>query len=217
MAIDPRADVVKGMLDQTGKSARWLAKQMGINHTSVTKWVDGENSPRDESVWDRMMIILRGAQSEQFKGVPLPTLSTKMVRINVVGRVAAGEGEYNVDPEDHGIYVPANLGGPDHLGYVVTGDSMMPALEDGDVAVFRPSSAPRRKLAFLVKSPDGSFKVKKMGWSESENRWVMQSLNPTYPPEPMDGHQVVGYLIGFYRAHGSYEKIEADLHGLQID
>lgn len=214
MALDPRAEVVRGLLEETGKSIRWLARQIGINHTSVSKYVAGETDPRDDDVWEQMTIALRGAQAA--RGLPpMPVKTTKLVKIPVVGKAAAGEGTHNVDSDDFGIYVPANLAGPDHLGWVVDGDSMMPALEDGDVAVFRPASTPRSRLAFLVKSKDG-FRVKKMGWNSSDNRWEMQSINRNYPDEPLGDSQLIGFLVGFYRARGSYEKIEVDIHGLEI-
>lgn len=140
-----------------------------------------------------------------------------MVMIPVVGRVAAGEGVYNVDPDEEAVAVPASLKQIGGIGYVIDGDSMMPALQPGDVALFRETHQPRNGFTFLLKR-DGEYRCKNIAWRSGE--WIMESLNPNkdqYPDATMRDWQILGMLVGWYRSIGSYEKLEADPHGLRLD
>lgn len=139
-----------------------------------------------------------------------------MKSIRVVGLVAAGVGEFNVDPEAGEIMVPANLAREDHLGWTIDGDSMMPALEPGDIAVFKESRQPRSNLAFLIKTNDG-LRCKRLRWSVPDSDWKMESINPRYSPEPLGTSEVLGVLIGYYRVQGLHEKFEANPEGLRLD
>ncbi|MCW5943873.1 MAG: S24 family peptidase [Fimbriimonadaceae bacterium] len=144
-----------------------------------------------------------------------PVQSLPMVPVRVVGRVGAGPGE-NDEADYEPIYVPANLGtGADRIAHLIEGDSMMPALEPGDVAVFRETRRPMGRRAFLLKSPDGRYQVKRVVWEQ--DRFVGRSLNPRYEDVPLDDYQIEGMLVGFYRSVGGYERIEYDFSGLVFE
>jgi phage repressor protein C with HTH and peptisase S24 domain len=136
-----------------------------------------------------------------------------MAAIPVVGKVSAGPGETNVDPDtERTIFVPLTLAQLGGLGWVVDGESMMPALEPGDIAVFREYRSPRRGYPMLL-CRDGEYRVKNIEW---ENEWIQRSINPAIPDEPLGHWQILGYLIGWHRSRGSYEKLESDPNGLRL-
>ena len=137
-----------------------------------------------------------------------------MARVPIVGTVSAGPGVTNVDSESDSVYVPMSLQQIGGIGYVIDGDSMMPALQPGDVALFRETYQPRNGFTFLIKK-DGEHRCKNIIWQSGE--WVMQSLNNRYAVEPLHDWQILGMLVGWYRSIGSYEKLEADPNGLRLD
>lgn len=215
VAVDRRSEQIRILLEEAGVSIRAFARMIGIpDHQKVSNWLKGENRPRDESVWDDM---IRVAEREHHKrvGIMRPR-AMDMKPIKVVGLVAAGDGAMNVDTEFGEVLVPANLAGPDHLGWTVDGDSMMPALEPGDIAVFKEETHPSSKFAYLVKTREG-LRCKRLQWSLNDGKWLMESLNPAYPPEDMSNAQLLGKLIGYYRVRGLHEKFEADPGGLRLD
>ena len=215
VAVDRRGEYIHNLLKEAGLSVRAFAKMLGIpDHQKVSNWLKGDNRPRNEDVWDDMLRLAE-REHERRIGVKRPK-AMPMKAIRVVGLVAAGDGTFNVDNEAGEIMVPANLAREDHLGWTIDGDSMMPALEPGDIAVFKESNQPRNKLAFLVKTSKG-LRCKRMKWNVAESLWTIESLNPAYPPEPLGESAVLGVLIGYYRVNGLHEKFEANPEGLRID
>ena len=53
-----------------------------------------------------------------------------------------------------------------------------------------------------------------MDWQDSQ--WVVKSLNPTFATEPLGQHQILGFLIGWYRTKGSRETMDSDPGGLVL-
>ena len=139
-----------------------------------------------------------------------------MARIPVIGVVSAGQGTSNVDTAEHGVFVPMTLAQIGGVGWVVDGDSMMPALDPGDVALFREHRQPRRGYPFLLQR-DAEFRVKIIDYDAVSGKWFLKSLNPAYPSEPMDDHVILGYLIGWYKVRGSRETTDSDPGGLKLD
>lgn len=140
---------------------------------------------------------------------------TALTQIRVVGSVGAGPGTFNVDYDERTIWVPSNLAAIGGLGFVVEGDSMMPSLEPGTIAIFREWKEPRRGFAFLARLPDGSLAVKRCDWREG--KWMLNSINPAYGPVDMDGVQLLGYLVGWYKAAGTREQTDSDPNGLPLE
>jgi SOS-response transcriptional repressor LexA len=145
---------------------------------------------------------------------PLSVTGTPMKEIKIVGSAAAGAEAYNVDPDQHTVFVPqtlANLGG---LGWVIEGDSMMPDLEPGMLAIFKEHREPRPGLTFLVQNEEGGLRVKTLEWRN--DAWHLVSTNPQFAPEHIGSHALLGYLIGWYRVQGLRETLDSDPNGLRL-
>lgn len=211
--IDPRAEVILRLLTETGTSLRTFGREVNESHKNIANWLNGDNRPRDESVWNVMLeAAQRLASTRRLRQLsPMP-----LAPLRVIGNVAAGEGAYNVDQHEDVSMVPASLAGDDRIGWVVTGDSMMPILEDGDIAVFHEHRAPRSKFVYLVRDKAGALRVKRLVWNNSSGLWELQPLNPAYKPINMNGVELLGYLIGYYRQRGQHEKFEIDPSGLMV-
>lgn len=209
-----------------------LASEIGISYDRLRNMVDGTTRPpmdvihkvrkalRLPSNWPEVEFAVDktvGAPSgttRSVEGVLVSLAGTPLASIPIVGTVSAGEGRHNVDSEQEQVWVPDRLAQLGSLGWIVEGDSMMPALQPGDVAVFKESRSPRKGLCFLVKDERLGLRVKNLNWKNGE--WVLESLNPKYPDEPLYMHQLQGVLVGWYRNAGSRETIDSDPNGLVI-
>lgn len=139
----------------------------------------------------------------------------EMAKVPIVGNVSAGFGNTNVDIVEDEAWVPMSLQKLGGIGYVVDGESMMPSLQPGDVAIFRQMHQPYARFTYLVRTEDAEYRCKNLEWKNNE--WTLVSLNPNFRDEPLGGGQLLGMLIGWYRSIGKYEKLEADPDGLRLD
>jgi len=211
-ANTPDAIELMKIREKLGLTIRKFAERLGHPETRYKNWEYGLTRKVPAEVLESARMMLAGVTPRQ--NVTRNISGTPMALIPVIGAASAGPGISNVDPDTYGIWVPmslANLGG---VGYVVEGDSMMPALEPGDIALFREDRQPRRGRTYLLDF-EGEKRVKNLAWKDG--RWMLESLNPSFQDEPLDGHQILGYLIGWYKVRGSRETLDSDPNGLQLE
>lgn len=223
MATRPTSEALRAFRKQLRLTQAEFADMLQTTRATYKNWESDISIP-DEAVnrlqtlgfWDGK--ALRGAgialQLTETEGRRVSLAGSPMVEVPVIGRASAGPGEVNVDSEMHSIWVPMSLAQSGGVGWVVEGDSMMPALEPGDIALFREHRQPKRGHTFLVRTPDREERVKIMDWIRGE--WILRSLNPAYKPEPLAGHEILGFLIGWYKVRGTREDIVSDPAGLMI-
>lgn len=161
----------------------------------------GDRAKSDASLDDGRLVSLAGHKLQ-----PIP----------VVGDVEAGAGAYTVDPEAHEVHVPESLARIGGLGWFIKGDSMMPDLEPGMIAVFREWRQTKPRYTFLLRTPEGGLRVKNLVYHNSDGMWWMHSINPTYEPEPLGKHEILGFLVGWYRVMGKRETMDSDPDGLLL-
>lgn len=200
-----------------------------ISFARITNWKSGLNDPKNsilpflsevtgasigELLGDDSLPPPKPSQKRKAEGRIVSVGGTPLSPIKVVGMASAGPGTYVVDPSEELVYVPQKLADLGGLGWIVDGESMMPALEPGDIALFREYRQPRRGYTFLVKSSDGEFRVKNLDWLDDQ--WCLVSLNKNFEPEHLEDHEILGYLIGWYRSRGSRETLDSDPNGLLL-
>lgn len=95
--------------------------------------------------------------------------------------VAAGIGRELWDAEcDTWIPLPPGLENGPYLGLTIAGDSMTPALQEGDVVLVRLSSDVAPNTIVVVRLPDDGYVVKRV--ERLDSRWLeLLPLNPSYP------------------------------------
>lgn len=199
----------------SGLNARQFADKLGLTHSRYRNYEYGQvkNIPKDVLESARRVSAMYPASTDStilksVRGLP-------MAKVRVIGRVSAGEGANENDYIEDELYVPSSLANLGGSGWLVQGDSMMPLLEPGDVALFREFPQPRRGYPFLVQSPDGDYRVKVIDYEKGE--WILKSLNRHYPDESLGHHRILGYLIGWYRVRGARETLDSDPNGLKIE
>ena len=187
------------MLRQLRKEHGYTLKQigdlMGVSDAAVSQWESGKREASYEvqlklaELFDVSVdFLLRGAVGNER---PVP----KQVMIPVLGRVSAGTG-VTVEEDIIGYEAEdAKYGDGEYFFLQVSGDSMSPKIDDGDlVLVHRQTSVDSGTVGvFSVDGEDGF--VKKV---EYDTEYIhLISFNPYYPPMVFEGPDVLRvYVLG---------------------
>jgi phage repressor protein C with HTH and peptisase S24 domain len=196
-----------------------LALELGLSYNQLVNMLTGRTKiPTEiaEAFRQRFSLPTNWLGTNPDNLIPVSVGGTPMARVKIVGSASAGPGITNVDVSEDEILVPerlANLGG---IGFIVDGDSMMPALQPGDVTLFREARVPIPGYPFLIKTDSAEYKIKVLVYAAGT--WNLSSLNPTYQTKPLaEGDEIVGILVGWYRSRGSRETMDSDPNGLRLD
>lgn len=220
MAIDPKAELVQTRLDELNRSAKWLARQLGMNHQSVYNYLEGKTVPRDPSVFDKMLNELASEKRKRNPGAPetvgpFEVAEIPKIKLPIVGTASAGHGP--VSDLDEGLYVPFLFSDPTYSGLIVVGDSLMPALESGTTVIVKEHHERRAGLVMAIRTAPDEIRLKKLEWSPLEGTWMMVSANPNYEAERVpEGAQVLGYIVGFYKSSHGREDFSHAREGLKL-
>jgi len=171
-----------------------LAKALGVSKSTVSMWITGATSPRMDKV-KRIAELLNCSISDLLESPakidarPVPP----QVMIPVLGRVSAGTG---ITAEENVIgyeSADARFGTGEYFYLQVSGDSMSPKIDDGDlVLVHRQTSVDSGTIGvFSVDGEDGF--VKKVEY-DVENIDLI-SFNPYYPPMHFHGPDVLRVYV----------------------
>lgn len=130
--------------------------------------------------------------------VPLSALTEDRVlltaEVPVVAFASAGPGVEFTDqgyPAGGGMYFlprPPEFTDPNGFGVEVSGDSMVPKYEDGQVVLVDTRKRPVSGDYAVVGLMNGDKYVKR--YREAGGRILLESLNPLYPPVVVEPHEV---------------------------
>lgn len=147
-----------------------LADKLDVKQSSVHRWMNGAE-PRGDR---------RDALLELYK-----TLSGDgpVNEIQLAGKVGAGSEINLLNNDDLGmVEAPPNA---DHnsIAVEVTGDSMFPAYEDGELLYYSSNGSPENLVnrRCVVKLGDGRIFVKTLRPGSTPALWNLESLNTQFP------------------------------------
>lgn len=192
-----------------------MAEIVGLGPKSRSTYANYENDNSSVPI-----PVLERARSEVSKrysegnGRTVRLAGVENGRIKVVGTASAGEGADSIS-DDELVDVPIEMARAEYSGLKIEGDSMMPLIEPGDVAVFRDHPSQRQGLVFAVrKAIDGQIIVKRLVFRE--NSWKLEPANETYNTEPvLPGDQLLGFLVGIVRTQGTMRTTIHDPSGIR--
>jgi repressor LexA len=128
--------------------------------------------------------------------------SQEMVRIPLVGRIAAGTPIPAVQTNEESFLLPRQLvGHGDLIALSVSGDSMINAgIFDGDWVVIRRESEPESGdiVAALIHRQEDAEATVKTFIRTGGHVWLMPH-NPAYTPIPGDDAMIIGKVITLFR------------------
>lgn len=203
--ISARRKELKLTLEDVGNA-------VGVGKSTVKKWETGyiANMRRDKISLLAKVLQMSPSEfvdnDEQYEPSNISYIigSKNMYQVPVFESVSAGFGVYASN--DIIDYIPVIIANPadveDTIAVKVTGDSMYPKIEDGDIIIVRrQTSVDSGDIAVVLLDNDEGL-VKKVVYGPT---WIeLQSINEAYPVQRFDGVEVtrlrvVGKVMGSYK------------------
>lgn len=207
--------------EQIGMTQEELAKAVGVSKASISRWESGDisNMRRDriQKLADALHVSPLELLDEETEGLrdvddatPQPSNIASVLpgtfrMIPVFESVSAGIGTYADDQIVD--YIPFRIvsesEAEETIAIRVTGDSMHPRIEDGDIIqVHKQDTVDNGDIAVILIDGDEAV-VKRVLFGRN---WIeLQSINPSYPPRRFEGIEldrvrIVGLVKGAFRA-----------------
>lgn len=152
------AQRMKKAMQLRGISQSDVVRTTGIGKSSISTYLSGQYEPKQKNIYKIAKALnvsepwLMGADvpmSRENSYFPSPTVSEDVVRLPVIGDIAAGFDKLvNEDWPGESVEVPVSYlkGRPvsDFIVLTITGDSMYPFYLDGDIVVIKKQSTLNR-------------------------------------------------------------------------
>jgi len=194
---DPRVKHVESLLIKYGLSNRWLAKRLGINHTSINSWLSLDGSrPRDPRVYDQMIDLLETLGKAE-RTVEMRRAGVRTIPI-YAGIPAGNPTANNMDLDYEEVLDWGN--DFERWGRTIEGYSMAEILLPRDIVVFENR---RHENGDVVQAynHDGNDCVK--AWRETSDGEMLCSFNEDFAAFSAEGYKAKGVLVQRIR-YGSY-------------
>ncbi len=206
---DNRIRTIESLLAKYGLSNRWLAKKIGVNHTSINSWLAPEGSrPRDPGVYDQMIEVLSG-QGPLERNLEVRRTGVRVIPI-YAGIPAGNPTSHNMDLD----YEEVLDWGSDfeRWGRIINGYSMANILLPNDIAVFEDR---RFEIGDVIHAyNDGEDCVKAIRGKGEDLQ--LYSFNEDYEPFSAQGWKAKGVLVQRIRRGAYGIKSVTDFpHGLK--
>lgn len=176
---------LKELREKAGYSQAQLAMKLGVRQSTVGMWENGANRPQNArletlaSMFGVSTDYLLGRSNDK-GGDDAPHVSPGAVRVPVLGTIPAGLPLEAIEDIIDWEEIPKEWtrGGREFFGLKITGNSMSPRYEDGDVVIFRRAESCESgdDCAVMVNSDDATFKRVRI----SEKGMALIPLNPEY-------------------------------------
>lgn len=203
--------------EQIGMTQDELAKAVGVSKASISRWESGDisNMRRDriQKLADALRVSPISLLEEETDGLtctdkPESNISAvfneHIHMVPVFESVSAGFGAYADDyiVEYCPFIINSEREAEETIAIRVTGDSMSPKIEDGDIIrVHKQESVDSGSIAVVLLDGEEGL-VKKVVYGDD---WIeLHSINPYYPPRRFEGEEVlrlrvVGLVKGSFR------------------
>lgn len=127
---------IKRLMSLKGKDRNDICKDLGFKYTTFTDWINANTYPRIDKI--ELMANYFGVSKAELVEEHINTPPSKGVKINVLGRVAAGlpiEAIENIIDTEEISEEMARTG--EFFGLQIKGDSMEPRIYENDVVIVR--------------------------------------------------------------------------------
>ncbi len=189
------ADNIKKLREEHKLTQEEFGKIVGVSDKAVSTWELGLKTPRMGTIQkiSECFNIPKSAILDDTPSEPSNIsyiIKDDIYSIPLFGSVSAGFGAYASD--EILDYIPTVIRNPyeakETLAIRVTGESMYPKIEDGDIiVVHKQDSVDSGSIAVLLLDGDEGL-VKKVEYGHD---WIdLISINPEYPPRHFKGSEV---------------------------
>lgn len=187
---DIMAKNIQYYMDINHKSRNDICEALNIKYTTFTDWIKGNTYPRIDKI--ELMANYFGIQKSDLVEEHLFNInnSIKGVRINVLGRVAAGlpiEAVENIIDTEEISERLASTG--EFFGLQIHGDSMEPRMYEGDVVIVRQQSdAESGDIVIAMINGDDATCKRLHKYAEGIG---LLSLNSKYEPMMFSNQEII--------------------------
>ena len=193
MDEDPRM-ALRRLIEERGEDYAGLSRLLGRNAAYIQQYIK-RGIPRKLAEEDRRVLARYFGVPETILGGPDPAASAPAGLVTIPQldvRASAGAGALPADEAARGHlafdqkWLRRIAGDPKQLSMIrVEGDSMLPALSDGDeILVDRGDSGARLRDGIYVLRMEGALIVKRLSLNPAARRIAVTSDNPAYPSWP---------------------------------
>lgn len=203
--------LIKVAIVDRGRTITDVAESIGLTYDQLSNIINGRKK-LSTPIAEQLRVELERPEGWPYVELAGNFTSVPFAELRILGSVSAGDGADAYD--ESSMPVPMTLVTDDRVGWIVSGDSMLPFLQEGDIAVFKEARVPRLGFPNLVRTKDGQYRAKIVKFDGSQ--YTLHSLNQSYSPEPGEV-EWKGYLVGIYRTAGSFEMMLHDAGGLRPD
>lgn len=172
-----------------------LCEALGFKYSTVSEWLSANKYPRMDKI-EQLAEYFGVKKSDLIEENATPnaeilSAGENIYKIPVFSSVSAGFGTYACS--DIVTYMPLFIEHeadvPDMLCIKVTGDSMYPKIEDGDIIIVRKQdSVDSGSIAVVLVDNEEGF-VKKVVYDQETIE--LHSINPEYAPKIFKGEEVL--------------------------
>lgn len=182
------------LCNQLGKSPSRVAIEIGSSKAAVNRWKNG-SMPTDATL--QKLVEHFGVSINELTGEYMPpTVTDDIVTFPVLGEVAASYGHIAIQEfTGETVDIPkAWLKGRNREDYFtlrISGDSMYPMYQDGDIVlVLKQSTMDRSGQIGVVLYDDDCSTLKRVEYIMGEDWMRLSPINPNYPPVTIRGESL---------------------------
>jgi len=201
MATQKIGERIKNMRKRKDLSLQNVADSLDVNRSSVMRWEKGETSKIKLPILEKLaslfgtsaQYLLTGKEKDKDKGKDEWCAENtqepgEFCSLPLVGQVCAGNGLLAEDNVIRYEVADKKYNRKEYFYLEVSGDSMSPKLDDGDLVLVRKQSSidSGDVGVFLIDGCDGV--VKKIKYDR--NYIELHSFNPYYPVRRFEGSEV---------------------------
>ncbi len=186
-------------LSEKGMKPAELAAATGISKARISQYTNGVYVPKSEAacliaralgVSETWLMGMDSVKEPERSNISEVIDGDRIYKIPVFESVSAGFGAYAVN--EIVDYVPTIINNPydveDTIAIRVTGDSMYPKIEDGDIIIVRRQTSVDSGTIGVVLLDGGEGMVKIIEYGA---RWIeLRSINEKYPVRRFEGAEV---------------------------
>lgn len=204
---------IKQARDSKSLSQEELGSQLGLNKSTIQRYESGQVQRIKLPILENMAkilgvnpswLVLKSNDPIPIKSNISGAISDRIYQVPVFETVSAGFGAYAVN--EIVDYIPVTIRNPadveDTIAIKVSGDSMYPKIEDGDIIVVRRQTSVDSGNIGVVLLDNEEGLVKRIVYGST---WIeLQSINEDYPVRRFEGAEVmrlrvVGKVVGSYK------------------
>lgn len=192
---DPRAKLVTDLLSRHQLSMRWLATKINESHVNVSRWLNTA-PPKDRGKYSAMLDAIKEYESSQIGETAPRIVARRMVLLPILSDLPASP--MNTSYADVESMAVPDLGTGESV-YLrrVSGHSMSPLIEAGDVVMFAEREPQPRQV---VHAYDAGTETIKIFNPKRNDGGTLDPVNPDYDPIPLAGMNVKAVAVMIIRS-----------------